>query len=70
MAAAAPASAPPEPSLRHKALAAAGAACVSAVVVNPLDVVKARARRSRRSPHALVVCRCVCVVRALAATLC
>jgi hypothetical protein len=37
------AAAPPEPALRHKALAAAGAACVSAIVVNPLDIVKARA---------------------------
>jgi len=36
----------PEPALHHKALAAAGAAVVSAVVVNPLDIVKARCSRA------------------------
>jgi hypothetical protein len=35
-----------EPPLRQKVMAAAGAACVSVLVVNPLDVVKVRASGS------------------------
>jgi Mitochondrial carrier protein len=38
---------PTEPPLRQRVVAAAGAACVSVMLVNPLDVVKARVRAAR-----------------------
>jgi hypothetical protein len=36
-----------EPPLRQKVIAAAGAACVSVLVVNPLDVVKVRQQKGQ-----------------------